>query len=174
MVSDFCTEVFTIGHALQIGDTLPKAVAEFIEQYFQAKALTPEEYEKAERTRYVSREALMKGDLHAASKAGVDGEKMRQVRRYLNMAYDAYVHGAYETTMELFDPRGGAFMMRGHRDPATRQVHREAVSMKLHEVVTAIETTAAVCANEAVFEAARAARRAMDRRRPWTRRDDPA
>lgn len=169
MVSDFCTEVNAIGRALHRGGELPKAVAQFIDQYFQPKALTPEEYEKSERVRYVGREALMKGDLHAAANAGVDGEKMRQVHRYLNMAYDAYVHGAYETAMELCEPRSGVFVMRGHPDPATRYLHEEAVVMKLHEVVTAIEITAGVTANTGVFEAARTTRREMDTRTPWKR-----
>lgn len=167
MVSDFCTEIRAIGEALHSGGAPPKAVETFVGQYFQPKALTPDEYEKSERIRYVSREELMKADVRRAAAAGIDGEKMRQVHRFLNMAYDAYVHGAYETTMELCEPKTGSFQMRGHQDAATRHLHEEAVALKLHEVVAAVEITAAVTSTASVFEAARTSRRGMDAMAPW-------
>jgi len=169
MVSDFCTEIQAIGEALHSGGAPARAVEMFVEQYFQSRALTPDEHDKSERIRYVSREELVKADVRRAAAAGVEGEKVRKVHRFLNMAYDAYVHGAYETTMELCDPRTGLFHMRGHPEAATRHLHEEAVALKLHEVVAAVEVTAAVTSTEDVFDAARASRRAMDAMAPWKR-----
>ena len=87
--------------------------------------------------------------------------------RFINMSYDAYVHGAYETTMELWSNQRGTFMMRSHSSAAKRDEFIEAVFMKMHEVVVATELTAAAFGNAAVFEQARKARRTMDAPGPW-------
>ena len=167
MVSDFCTEVSAIGEALSRGGDSPRAVREFVEQYFTPRARTPAEYDAAERVRYVSREALMKAQMRLSEGTTVDGEQLRVVHRFLNMAYDSYVHGAYETTMELCDPSTGRFLMRGHPLAEKRQEFVEAVLLKTHEVVVAIELTAAVMADDEVFKAARETRHQMDASEPW-------
>jgi hypothetical protein len=172
IVSDFCTEVSAIAEALNRGGEPPSAVREFVAQYFTQKARTPEEYAAAERTRYVSRKELMKGEQRLTEGTEVDGEQLRIVHDFLNMASDSYVHGAYESTMELFDLRTGRFVMRGHPDQEKRIEFVEAVFLRLHEVVVAIELTAAVTANGAVFHAAREARHTMDASDPWRRSSD--
>ena len=154
------------------GGKPPKAVEEFVRQYFQPKALTPEAYQAAERTRYVSREELMKAEVRMAEGADIDGEKMRMLHQFLNMTSDSYVHGAYETTMELCDPASGQFSMSGHSGSETRHLHAEAVALHLHGVVAAIELTAAMTASAPVFDGARETRREMDRSEPWRRNDD--
>jgi hypothetical protein len=151
IVSDFCTEVSAIAEALNRGG---------------------EEYAAAERTRYVSRKELMKAEQRLTEGTDVDGEQLRIVHDFLNMASDSYVHGAYESTMELFDLRAGRFVMRGHPHQEKRTEFVEAVFLRLHEVVVAIELTAAVTANGAVFHAARQARRTMDASDPWRRSSD--
>lgn len=173
-VSDFCTEVSAIAEALNRGGEPPCAVRDFVSQYFTPKARTSEEYAAAERTHYVSRNELMKAGSRMAEGTDVNGEDLRIVHNFLNMSYDAYVHGAYETTMELFDRATGVFAMRGHPDYAKREEFVEAVFLKLHEVVVAIELTAAVTAHADVFSAARDARHAMDASEPWKRSEDLA
>jgi methionyl-tRNA synthetase len=109
----------------------------------------------------------MKAKARMVEGTEVDGEQLRIVHNFLNMTYDAYVHGAYETTMELFDQATGVFAMRGHPDKAKREEFVENVFLKLHEVVVAIELTAAVTAHADVFSAARTARHTMDASEPW-------
>lgn len=167
MVFDFCTEVTAIGEALKSGGEPPVAVREFVAQYFQPRATSVEAHAAAERTRYVSREDLMKAEIRLSQGTSVDPEKLRQVHRFLNMSYDAYAHGAYETTFELFDLTTGRFLLRGHPDPEARQLHAEAVALVLHTVISAIELTAAVSSVASVFDAAREARRAIDARDLW-------
>lgn len=167
MVSDFCMEITAIGEALNRGGALPRAVQIFVDQYFAPKLRTPEEFAAAERTHYVSREELMKAGIRLAENANVDGEQLRTFHRFINMTYDAYVHGAYETTMELCDTDTCRFMMNGHLSPSKRQEFVEAVFLKLHEVVRALEFTAAVTAQAEIFTAARDARHAMDDTEPW-------
>jgi hypothetical protein len=169
MVSDFCTEVTAVGEALNKGGELTGAVRTFVDQYFARKASTPEQLAEQERTRYVSREELMKAEARLAEGANVDGGQLRVVHRFLNMIYDAYAHGAYETTMELYNPLTCRFLVGGHPDVSKRDEFVEAVFLKLHEVVVALELTAAVTAHAAVFRAAREARHTMDASEPWKR-----
>lgn len=162
IVSDLCREISAIGYAVHAGGELPGAVDTFVDQYFTPRARTPEQLAAQEKVRYVSREALMKTEVPVARAAGVDHEHKLLLRRFLDMAYDSYVHGAYETSMELYDMQKGGFMMRGHRSAEKRLEFVEAVFMKMHEVVTAVQLTAAVTGHEVVFDAARSARRQMD------------
>jgi hypothetical protein len=111
----------------------------------------------------------MKAEGRLAEGANVDGEQLRVVHRFLNMTYDAYVHGAYETTMELCNPLTGRFLVGGHPDVSKREEFVEAVFLKLHEVVVALEFAAAVTAHAAVFSAARGARHTMEASEPWNR-----
>lgn len=167
MVSDFCTEITAIGKALHRGGQVSAAVQTFVDQYFTFKHRTPEALATAERTRYVTREELMKAEVRMAEETDVDPERVRTTKRFLNMAYDSYVHGAYESTMELCDPNQNEFMMRGHRSAEKRAEFIEAAFLKMHEVVIALEMTAALTAHEAVFHEARETRRKMDRLDPW-------
>jgi hypothetical protein len=171
MVSDFCTEISAIGFALNRGGDLPAAVKEFVAQYFIPRARTPDEFAATDRVRYVSREALMKVHKALASHQSIDTTHLDHTHRFLNMAYDAYVHGACETTMELWNPKTGTFEMRGHSSRAKGDEFIDAVFLKMHEVVVATELTAAVTGHSEVFADARAARRAMDATDPWKYRD---
>ena len=167
MVSDFCTEITAVGEALNRGGRFPAEVQKFVDQYFIQKPRTPVQLAEAERTRYVSREELMKAELRMAENTQIDGEQMRIVHRFLNMTYDAYIHGSYETTMELYNPLTGRFMMSGHASISKREEFVEAVLLKLHEVIVALELTAAVTANASIFNAAREARHTMDAIELW-------
>ena len=109
----------------------------------------------------------MKADAELAESANIDEKQLRATQRFLNMTYDAYVHGAYETTMELCDPVTGRFYVAGHPERSEREEFQEAVLLKLHEVVVAVEFTGAMTAHSSVFNAAREARRSMDMRQPW-------
>jgi hypothetical protein len=168
MVSDFCTEVDALGKSLDAGGELPAAVRAFTDQYFTPKARTPEQFAAQDRIRYVSREELMKAaGTSLASNATIEAEQLRINRRFLNLPYYAYVHGAAETTMELWDAYTGAFMVSGHSNASIREEFIEAVFLKLHEVIVALEYTAAVTSHAEVFAEVREARHTMDALDPW-------
>jgi len=63
-------------------------------------------------------------------------------------AYDGYVHGAYATAMEIYHGGRHEFMLRGHEDEVHRANYRLAVTLKLHEVLTALRIVAFVEKNE--------------------------
>jgi hypothetical protein len=167
IVSDFCTEVTAIAEAINSGGELPAAVRTFVDHYFVPKARTREEFDSRERTRFVSREELMKAELRLAQAAKVDGEELRCVHRFLNLGLDAYVHGAYETTMELWNPEIGRFMAGGNLPPQRKDDYLVMVYLKLHEVVVAVEFTAAVLRDARILMIARQTRHTMDDAWPW-------
>jgi hypothetical protein len=90
------------------------------------------------------------------------GARMRSIHRFLNMTYDSYVHGAYETTMELCGLPASTFEMRGHPSSAKRNEFRHTVFLKMSELVAAVHITAAVTSNEDVFTEALQALRIMN------------
>ncbi len=167
IVSDFCTEIMAIGGALERGGELPRLVKDFVDQFFTPKPKTPDELKAAGPRRYVTREALTKEvERFLTKNADVGSEQSRPVLKFLNMTYDAYVHGTYETTMELYHPRTGRFMMRGHPAPPKRQEFVDAVYRILHEIVCAVELTAAVTAQPEIRQAVRNLKHTMDNSMP--------
>ena len=162
MVSDFCTEIITIGKALDNEQELPDSVQDFVEHYFTPKPRTPDQHKEAKRPRYPNRNDLMKVETRWAETKGIDDDGRQAVHKFLNSRADAYVHGAYETTMELYDPRTGHFNMRGSRSRWKREDYIAWVYLQLLEVVTALEFTAAVTGHEQVWTETREARRTLD------------
>ena len=167
IVSDFCTEISAIGLSLHRSGELPSAVKEFVDQYFMPRARTPDEFAATERRHYVSREKLMRAQEALAENQPIDTDLLKRSHRFVKMAYDSYVHGAYETTMELWNPRTRSFEMRGHPYQTKREEFVEAVFLKMHEVVVAVELTAAMTANSEVLKQAREARKTMEVTEPW-------
>ena len=152
-------------------EQLPGAVQDFVEEYFLPRARTPEEFEAAGRKRYVSREKLVKEYKKFAESVDAESVNAQQLdlnHRFVNMAYDAYVHGSYETTLELWNDQRGTFMMRSHSSAAKRDEFIEAVFMKMYEVVVATELTAKALGSEAISEQARKTRRTMNATEPWS------
>lgn len=162
VVRDACLEVRAITEALNRGGEHPRAVADFVDQFFEPRARTPDEYATAKGKWYVARKGLMKAEIRLCEGTSVDVEELLKLARFLNMSFDAYVHAAYDTAMELCHPVTGRFEMRGHPVEATRQEFVSAVFRTMHEVVTAVEVTAAVTSHAPVFKAAREARRTLD------------
>lgn len=171
IVSDLCTEINAIGVAIQRGGDLPTAIKNFVSEYFASRPRDLSQFEEAERRRYVSREELLKFDILRAEGTPVDVENLRTAHRFLNFVFDAYVHGAYETTMELYNPDTEDFIMREHPMIEKRKEFIKFVFLKMHEVVCAIVLTSTITANEDVFREAQEARRIMDMSDPWKQPD---
>jgi hypothetical protein len=167
IVFDFCTEINAVAEALNRGGEPPAEVKKFVNQYFIPRPRTPDELAAAEKTFYVAREELMKAEVRMAQDMKLDGEVIRKTHRFLNMSYDAYVHGAYETTMELCDAANRRFLMRGHPEQSVRTDFITATFITMHEVVGALRLTAAMTACSPVYEEAGEVLRTMITRPPW-------
>jgi hypothetical protein len=167
VVSDFCTEILAVAEALHRGGALPNKISDFVDQYFNRKPKSVIEFCSSELPRYVSRKEIMKGVTRLCEGSSINIDEQRHVHQYLNMFYDAYVHGSYETTMDLYEPLEGNFAMKGYPNSIKRKDYVDSVFLKMHEVVAAIEVTAALTGDKKVFEESREVRRLMDESDPW-------
>lgn len=170
MVSDFCDEVRAIGMGMELQREegqggLPKSVRHFVDRYFFPTPITPEHVRQAKekRPRSPRREDLIKAQAGWAEAQGLDGHKMRECKAELDRILNAYVHGDYETTMELYDPRTRRFRMRGSQLGTASQHHVNTMHRMLHTVVGALEITAALTSHAEVFQETRETRHALDK-----------
>jgi hypothetical protein len=72
----------------------------------------------------------------------IDATRLRKVMRYLGNMYDKFIHGAYLTAAELYDPNSWKFILRGHESPVKREECKRATASKLHHPVTALAVMA--------------------------------
>jgi len=161
MVSEFSQEILSVGEGLVEG-RLTEAQQRFVRQYFSPLARSVEEFEKSEKERYVSREELFRAHYRLLAKTSEEVDKMRGISRFLNYAYDKYVHGAYLTAMELYNGYDNSFVLDGHESEEQKAIARTAVAGKLHEVVSALEIMASFSDNFSLQEELREARHALD------------
>src|SRR5208283_866011 len=110
-VSDFANEIIAVCEGCTRGAPTT-AQARFVQQYFTPIAATPDEYDEQERERWVTRDELLSRHVQWATENGGDPIRARKVFRFVAHLYDKFVHGAYITAMELFNPRAQAFMLR--------------------------------------------------------------
>jgi hypothetical protein len=134
-VSDFASEVVFLAEGLLAG-RLTEAQTKFVDDYFTLLPTSPDELAEREREYYVARKKIYAAHARLFEGAGLPAEEVAKLRAYLDKGYDSYVHGAYQTAMELYRP--GRFMMTGHESAAHRCVAKAAVAGKLHEVVVAL------------------------------------
>ena len=160
-VGDFVTEVISICEGCTHGATT--AQKRFVQQYFAPIPLTPDEYAKQGRENWVTRDDLLSAEQRNAERMGWDADRLRKALRFISYAYDKFVHGAYITSMELFDGRTNTFMTGGHEWDSKRREYKSAIASKLHEVLAAMVTSANVMNMPALIaEISEAARELMD------------
>jgi hypothetical protein len=143
IVSDLATEIAAVAEGELRGEPT-KAQKDFVAEFFAREPFDADAALQQEKRRYVSREELMKAHVRLANSAGLDGEDLRDRMRAIVGLYDAYVHGAYTTAMDLYRGDRLAFMLRGHEDPARVHLHRVMVSSKLVELMHALDLVARV------------------------------
>ena len=134
-VADFTTEVIAMAETVRTG-AANDAQKRFIQQYFAPLAETPDDFDARERERYVARRDLVAAYVRWCSEFGkVDADSMRKTLMFLLYGFDKFVHGAYLTSSELYDPFNKRFMLRGHVFEGKRVEYKRTVASKLHEMV---------------------------------------
>ncbi|MHB1328529.1 MAG: hypothetical protein ACYC2K_10040, partial [Gemmatimonadales bacterium] len=101
VVADLADEVIFLVHGLIRGE-LTEAQQRFVTLFFRSMPRTPEEFEAREREIYVSRKEIHKAHRELAEGAAGKGDEMVRNMRFLNNGLVSYVHGGYETAMELY------------------------------------------------------------------------
>jgi len=137
-VADFAAEIIFLAEGL-LGDHMTAAQTKFVDDYFKVRATSPVELDEREREYYVGRRDIEAAHKRLSERAGVSAEEVAKIAAFLNKGYDSYVHGAYQTAMELFTGETDRFMMAGHKSATYHCISKTSVAGKLHEVVVALE-----------------------------------
>lgn len=141
-VSDFGIEVDSVCEGYRSGSA-SSAQQRFVDQYFAPLPKDPEEYDQQSRTQFVGRDELLAANSRFAAEFKFDFSRLRKVMRFLSFGLDKYVHGAYITSLELYDPYSRQFMTNGHVARQIRQMYMRWVASKLHEVLSRLVYIAA-------------------------------
>lgn len=142
-VSDCANEILSVCEGVRTGHPTA-AQTKFVAQYFMPMAKDPDEYDKQERERWVTRDELLAAHSRWATETNGDPNHVRKVFRYLAHGYDKFAHAAYITAMELYDGRSQRFMVSGVEWEGKKQLYKEATASKLHEVLAALAILAQV------------------------------
>jgi hypothetical protein len=140
-VSDFASEITFLCEGL-IEGRMTKEQSKFVTDYFKPMPTSAAELTQRKREGYVARRHIHNAQQRLVAKAGGSTALFADVLGLLTKGYDSYVHGAYESAMELFTGRTRTFMMVGHESPRHRCMAKVAVAGKLHEVIGALELMA--------------------------------
>jgi hypothetical protein len=145
------------------GKPMNPEVQAFIDHYFLPLAKSPDEFANQAKIRYVSRERLLLAKVALSPPIpGIGSDMILKHERFIDKTYDGFVHGYFESTMDLWNPAKRAFEVQGRSDEEVRADYVEATILKSQEVVKAIELTACMTGCNEVFESARSARRHLD------------
>jgi hypothetical protein len=134
-VSDFGIEIDSVCEGYLAGSPTG-AQKRFMEQYFAPLPKDPDEYDQQSRSYFVTRDELIAANSRLAAEYKFDYDRLRKVMRYLSFGLDKYVHGAYITALELYDPYRNVFMTDGHVAAEIRQMYMRWTASKLHEVLS--------------------------------------
>jgi hypothetical protein len=155
-VADFSAEVMFIAEGVLEG-RFTKEQAQFIAQHHAPLARTPDEFAEREREYYVGRSAVAKAERRLAEKFGTDAELFAKLSGLLNQGYDSYVHGKYESAMELFDGQGKRFMMHGSKSDRAVCDAKTSIAGKLGAALNALAAIATVWKMASLADELRAA-----------------
>lgn len=100
--SDFADEILFLCEPALTGKTTT-ALRKFVEQAFTSIPTSLDEWMEWERERYVGRGEVLKALGRMAQQSGQDGELLRAAASWLSHGFDKYVHGSYDSAMELYD-----------------------------------------------------------------------
>lgn len=137
-ISDFAFEIIFIAQGLLEGQ-LSASQDKFVADYFKPLPTSADELAQRERDYYVSRKDMQKAHHQLAEKAGLSGYELSKLTAFLNKGYDSYVHGAYETAMELYHGVSRTFMLTGHQSAYYICISKTSIAGKLYEGLSALE-----------------------------------
>jgi hypothetical protein len=108
-----------------------KSHEEFVEQYFAVMPASSDEYAQQSKVRWVSRDKVLAGFLRTLQGVARDPEQVRKSMQFIYYTHDKYVHGGYQTAMELYSGETNQFMLRGHDGDSAREVAKWMVASGL-------------------------------------------
>lgn len=155
-VADFATETQLISEGILEG-RFTEDQTRFIAQHHDEQPSTPEELAASEKEHYVGRKAIAKAFKRLAEKSGGGGDDLLRLAAFLNRGYDNYVHGKYESAMELFSGGTGKFLMAGTASEHNICLARVTLAGKVGEALNALRLAAMVWPRNDVYDEAQGA-----------------
>lgn len=128
-VDDFDSEILFLLDGVTSG-SLNVSHTQFVADFFSETPRSAEELRAARKPDFVRR-----GKIDAAIQRllepvpGASATKMRDLRALLGAKHNAYVHGAFRESMDLYRPADGGFATRGDTPPSHRVALMENVGL---------------------------------------------
>ena len=140
-VADFSAEIMFVSEGVLEG-RFTNDQAKFIEQHHAAPPTSADELAAREREYYVGRKAIAKAHRRLAEKTGGGADQLEKLAAFLNKGYDSYVHGKYDSAMELFSGRTSTFLMEGTESARNICIAKVSVAGKVGEALNALRLMA--------------------------------
>lgn len=143
LVQDFSSEIYFMAEAVIEGRETTSQ-KKFRKQFFKPMPQNVEEFLARERDYYISRRDVATARRKLARQSGLSQdllEEMDASSRFLSFGLNAYVHGDYETAMELYHGGDKQFRVNGLGEEA-RASHVRFVALKSTEALQALEMVA--------------------------------
>lgn len=140
LVGDFAREIYLIGEGLYEG-RLTEAQQRFVDQQFENHPTTLEELDAQEYGHYEGGKAIADAQRRLLDKFGLQGETLAKLGTLLAKGYSRYIHGKYDTTMELYAGPEAGFLPTGN--PMQVRSVKYAVAQKTVEALNALHFMAA-------------------------------
>jgi hypothetical protein len=141
LAADFASEIHFMAEAVVEGRST-RAQSDFQTAFFKPLARSVEEYLAEEKAHYASRRDVLNAEKRLAEKAGQDGDLLDRTTSFLSYGLNAYVHGSYDTAMELYHGGTGRFVIRGFDEGRLKEASTRFASSKATEVVQGVEMVA--------------------------------
>jgi len=151
LVGDFSAEIRFVAESIVEGRET-RAQREFREHFFEPLPRSMSDFLERERRRYVSRGEIAKADRRLSEKAGVDADLQADTSAFIAFGLDKYVHGAYETAMELYHGGHRRFMLEPGSSPPPDAIRRF-VGSKTTEALQAVAMAAMALGRPDIAEA---------------------
>jgi hypothetical protein len=152
LLGDFAAEIVAIGEGIARGN-LTSSQSKFVRQFYADLPSSPEEYAAREREFFVTRGDLFKAHKRLLAITDIDVDEYERLKRFIEKNYDSYVHGSYDTAMELFHGGTRRFQTKGHTSEIFICMAMTSLAGRLYEALVALEFIARLQANEVLAEA---------------------
>ena len=140
LVGDFSAEIQFMAEAYVEGRET-RAQKEFRTQFFATPPRSLDDFLLQEKQYFVARREIAKAHKRLAEKAGQDGRLLNNTSSFIAHGLNRYVHGAYDSAMELFHGGLRRFLTRGV-DGRPKASSLKFVGNKATEAVQAVEFVA--------------------------------
>jgi len=142
LVDDFSAELWFLSE-VAISGSPNRAQRKFLEQFFASPARSLDEYIAREREHWVARSDVLKAHRRLGAGSGVDPDRVVELSEFISYGLNGYIHGGYDSAMELYDGSSRRFEVRGHAEGRAKDASRRFIGTKATTACLAVSLAAA-------------------------------